>query len=278
MRLRPPQGGRIEVLGQDVASLTAQSRQALRHRLQVVFQDPTASLNPLLRVADIIGEPLRIQGVPPDERRLRTEELLGLVELPRNVAWVRPSRLSGGQRQRVAIARALATGPRLVLLDEPVSALDASLRAGVMDLLDALRDRLRLSYLLVSHDIRLVRRSVDEVAVLYLGRVVERGRAADVLEQPRHPYTRALIDASPTTDPAVERGRPRIVLPGDPHRASGPSAGCRFRNRCPMFPMLADPVRRLCVGEQPELRRISPEVEHAVACHGNPLQTIVTCA
>ncbi|MFD4830666.1 dipeptide ABC transporter ATP-binding protein [Streptomyces uncialis] len=275
LRLEPPGNGRIEVLGHDLAGLTPESRRALRHQMQVVFQDPTASLDPRMRVTDIVAEPLKIQGVSREDRERRVTKLLNLVELPQHIAQDRPGRLSGGQRQRVAIARALATRPRLVLLDEPVSALDAPLRAGMMELLDTLRTKMRLSYLLVSHDIQLVRRSADRVAVMYLGKVVETGPAADVLEHPQHPYTRALIDASPSTDPAVERGRERVLLRGDTEGPCTASTGCAFRPRCPLFPTLDGPTRRRCAEEEPELQQADPEIHQLAACHAKFLKTIV---
>ncbi|MGW0122468.1 dipeptide ABC transporter ATP-binding protein [Streptomyces sp. NPDC003327] len=253
LRLRAPEAGRIEVLGRDTAGLTAAARRAVRREVGVVFQDPSASLDPRMRVAEIVTEPLAVQGVPAPQRALRAAELLDLVELPARLAGARPTRLSGGQRQRVAIARALSTRPRLVLLDEPVSALDVPLRAGVMDLLDGLRHELGLSYVLVSHDIDVVRRSADRVVVLYLGRVVESGPTADVLERPLHPYTRALTDASLTLDPERERNRERITLRGDPAAPSPKDAGCAFRHRCPLLPSLDAAVRERCAGTRPAL-------------------------
>ncbi|MFD7324089.1 dipeptide ABC transporter ATP-binding protein [Streptomyces sp. NPDC059875] len=272
LRLRAPEAGRIEVLGHDTARLSAAARREVRRDVGVVLQDPAASLDPRMRVAEIVAEPLAVHGVPAAERASRAAELLRLVELPAEVAGVRPTRLSGGQRQRVAIARALSTRPRLVLLDEPVSALDVALRAGVMDLLDGLRASLGLSYVLVSHDIDVVRRSADRVAVLYLGRVVESGRTRDVLERPRHPYTRALIDASPTLDPVRERSRERIVLRGDPVAPTGTVAGCAFRSRCPLLPSLDAAVRELCEGARPGLVQVGPPGEghgQLAACHAD---------
>lgn len=272
LRLRPPEAGRIEVLGHDTAQLTATARREVRRDVGVVFQDPAASLDPRMRVAEIVAEPLAVQGVRAPERAARAAQSLRLVGLPPEVAGVRPTRLSGGQRQRVAIARALSTRPRLVLLDEPVSALDVALRADVMDLLDGLRASLGLSYVLVSHDIDVVRRSADRVAVLYLGRVVESGRTRDVLERPRHPYTRALIDASPTLDPVRERSRERIVLRGDPVGPAGTDEGCAFRHRCPLLPSLDAAVRVLCDGVRPGLAQVGPDGEghgQLVACHAD---------
>ncbi|MEU4063134.1 ABC transporter ATP-binding protein [Streptomyces wedmorensis] len=272
LRLGPPETGRIEVLGHDTARLSSAARRQVRRDVGVVFQDPAASLDPRMRVAEIVAEPLAVQGVPTAEQAVRAAELLRLVELPPEVAEVRPTRLSGGQRQRVAIARALSTRPRLVLLDEPVSALDVALRAGVMDLLDGLRASLGLAYVLVSHDIDVVRRSADRVAVMYLGRVVESGRTGDVLERPCHPYTRALIDASPTLDPVRERNRERIVLRGDPVAPAGEDAGCAFRHRCPLFPSLDAAVRELCGDVRPGLVQVVPNGEghgQLAACHAD---------
>ncbi|MBB5937709.1 dipeptide ABC transporter ATP-binding protein [Streptomyces zagrosensis] len=273
LRLAAPQSGRIDVLGHDLSRLTPRDRRELRRQVQVVFQDPAASLDPRMRVGDIIAEPLDIQRASAAHRATRVEELLTMVELPPGTERLRPGLLSGGQRQRVAIARALATKPRLVLLDEPVSALDASLRVGMMRLLDNLRATMGLSYLLVSHDIQLVRRSADQVAVLYLGKVVEHGPAWSVLENPQHPYTRALVDASPTTDPARERSRERVVLLGDPHAT--PGVGCAFRPRCPLFPVSDEATRGSCVTSEPELRQTHPEKRQFAACHSRQLKTII---
>ncbi|MER7404929.1 ABC transporter ATP-binding protein [Streptomyces sp. NPDC000070] len=269
LRLAPPEHGRIEVLGHDLALLDARTRKALRHRIQIVFQDPSASLDPRMTVADIIAEPLRAAGRSRTERAARVGELLDLVDLPADAGERRPGRLSGGQRQRVAIARALALEPDLVLLDEPVSALDTALRADIMELLDTLRARLGLSYLLVSHDIPLVRRYADRVAVMYLGRVVDIGTAAEVLDDPAHPYTRGL--RASVLEPAVGAPRsdqeavPAGELPS-PLAGATPS-GCAFRTRCPAVDRLAPHERRLCHEREPELLPITSVSGRRVACH-----------
>lgn len=272
MGLRPPQAGRVEVLGHDLATLNRSDRSALRRRMQLVFQDPSSSLDPLMTVADLIGEPLALGGEPAEARGRRVAELLDLVELEQAVARARPGRLSGGQRQRVAIARALATRPRLLLLDEPVSALDAPLRAGVMDLLDRLRGELGLAYVLVSHDVHLVRRCADDVAVLYRGRLVEHGPTAAVLSRPRHPYTRALVDAALGTDPHTERHRGRVLLVEDTTIPTIGGTGCAFRPRCPLLTDLDSGSRRLCAERDPSPPRghcpPRPDAtEWTAACH-----------
>lgn len=261
LRLSRPQGGRVTVLGQDAAALRAADRKALRRDVQVVFQDPYASLNPRMRVADIIAEPLlthriRIGG--------RVEELLALVGLEPGHARRFPHALSGGQRQRVALARALALKPRLLLLDEPVSALDAAVQAGVMELLEGLRARLGLACLFVTHDLALVRGFADRVAVMHMGRVVEIGSVADVYGTPAHPYTRALMDAIPSPHPMRSRPRP-FRLHGDPPDPMTGHLGCRFRARCPHYVTLTPDDRRLCEDHDPFPHAMA--ADHSVACH-----------
>ncbi|WP_329093683.1 ABC transporter ATP-binding protein [Actinomadura citrea] len=261
LRLSRPQEGRVTVLGQDAAALRAADRKALRKDVQVVFQDPYASLNPRMRVADIIAEPLITHRMPVGGR---VEELLALVGMEPGHARRFPHALSGGQRQRVALARALALQPRLLLLDEPVSALDATVQAGVMDLLEGLRVRLGLACLFVTHDLALVRGFADRVAVMHMGRVVEIGPVADVYGAPAHPYTRALLDAIPS--PRPERNRPRpFLLHGDP---SGPMTGllgCRFRARCQHYATLTPDDRLRCEGHDPMPHAMA--ADHSVACH-----------
>ncbi|SDI23305.1 peptide/nickel transport system ATP-binding protein [Actinokineospora alba] len=264
LRLRKPMAGTVELLGHDLATLRSRPRDALRREVQVVLQDPTASLNPRMTVADLIAEPLRIQGVARRECRERVSELIGLVDLPGDSAGRVPGQLSGGQRQRVAIARALAPGPRLVLLDEPVSALDTVLRAGIMDLLNQLRDRLELAFLMVSHDIALTRRSVERVAVMYLGRIVDTGPAGAVLDDPVHPYTRALVAATPLLDVRAERARERLTLAGELPSAVEALGGCAFRGRCPVFVSLSSSDRALCTEVEPVLVPVGAQ---QVACH-----------
>ncbi|SEG61034.1 peptide/nickel transport system ATP-binding protein [Thermomonospora echinospora] len=265
LRLRAPQAGRIAVLGQDTATLTAARRKALRRDVQVVFQDPLASLDPRMRVADILAEPLTAHGARRRAAAGRVGELLALVGLGAELAGRYPGNLSGGQRQRVAIARALATEPRLVLLDEPVSALDVSVQAGVLNLLEDLKARLGLAYLLVAHDLAVVRHVADRVAVMYLGRIVELGEVPQVYHRPAHPYTRALLSAVPVPDPPRERRRRSVALPGDRPDPADPPAGCRFRTRCPRHAAL-DPVRaRRCLQVDPEPVRVGDD--QLTACH-----------
>ncbi|TDD65309.1 ABC transporter ATP-binding protein [Actinomadura darangshiensis] len=249
LRLARPQEGRVNVLGHDTASLRASRRKALRRDVQVVFQDPYASLNPRMRVADILAEPLTTHGVPIGDR---VRELLEVVGLEPGHARRYPHALSGGQRQRVAIARALALEPRLLLLDEPVSALDASAQTRVMKLLQDLRVRLGLAFLLVAHDLALVRSSADRVAVMYMGRIVEIGSVDDVYGAPAHPYTRALLDVAPLPD----------------HLEALPM-GCRFRARCPHYVTLTAHDRRPCDEHDPELRsvKLGDGPDQSVACH-----------
>lgn len=250
LRLSRPQKGRVVVLGQDTASLSARRRKALRRDVQVVFQDPVASLNPRMRVADIIAEPLTAHAFPSSLTESRVRELLELVGLESDHARRYPHALSGGQRQRVAIARAIALEPRLLLLDEPVSALDASTRASIIVLLESLQDRLGLAYLLVAHDLAVVHRIADRIAVMYMGRIVELGPTHDVYQAPAHPYTRALLQRAP--------------LQGEPPDPMSPLAGCRFRSRCPRYVTLAEQDARLCDEQDPEPLK---DPDRSVACH-----------
>jgi peptide/nickel transport system ATP-binding protein len=265
LELTPPEDGSVTVLGKDVGSLGRGGRKGLRRDVQVVFQDPMASLDPRLPVGDIIDEPLRAFGVPADQRRARVRELLNLVGLSPEHANRYPADFSGGQRQRIGIARALALEPRLLVLDEPVSALDVSIQAGVLNLLEDLKVRLGLSYLFVAHDLSVVRHIADRVAVMYLGRLVEVGDAAHVFERPTHPYTQALLSAVPIPDPVAERQRARILVRGDlPSPANLPS-GCRFRSRCPLYTELSADEQRRCVEVDPVLQSRGGDLESA--CH-----------
>ncbi|WP_219471789.1 dipeptide ABC transporter ATP-binding protein [Nonomuraea rhizosphaerae] len=262
LELTRPQQGRIVVLGQDTAALTPRARMAVRRDMQVVFQDPLASLDPRMTVHDILAEPLRTHGRPVS----RVRELIRLVGLDAEHAARYPQDFSGGQRQRIGIARALALEPRLLALDEPVSALDVSIQAGVINLLDRLRTELGLSYLFVAHDLAVVRCIADRVAVMYLGRIAEIGPVGAVYDAPAHPYTQALLSAIPLPDPVRERSRRRILLEGDLPSPADPPSGCRFRTRCPKFrTVLSDDERGLCVAEEPDVRPVT--ADQGAACH-----------
>ncbi|GLW07954.1 putative ABC transporter ATP-binding protein [Microtetraspora sp. NBRC 13810] len=262
LELAAPQRGTIAVLGRDTARLRAGDRTAIRRDLQVVFQDPLAALDPRMTVHDILAEPLRAHGRPPGPR---VRELLGLVGLEAEHAGRYPREFSGGQRQRIGIARALALEPRLVVLDEPVSALDVSIQAGVVNLLAELKERLGLSYLFVAHDLAVVRHIADRVAVMHLGRIAEIGQVDRVYAAPAHPYTQALLSAVPLPDPARERARRRILLEGDLPNPASPPSGCRFRTRCPRFTALGPAERDRCVREEPEVRLLGGD--QGAACH-----------
>ncbi|RJQ80712.1 ABC transporter ATP-binding protein [Pseudonocardiaceae bacterium YIM PH 21723] len=267
LELRAPMGGSIEVLGQDVSTLDSRRRRALRRDLQVVFQDPYGSLDPRMTVGEILAEPLRVHGFGRAHIGRRVPELLDLVGLRGDHAQRFPAEFSGGQRQRVAIARALACEPKLLLLDEPVSALDVSVRAGVLNLLRELQIRLGLSTVFVAHDLAVVRNIADRVAVMHLGRIVECGPVAEVFAHPAHPYTRALLSAVPIPDPVRERARTRIVLAGDPPSPATPPTGCRFRTRCFVFEVLDDEQRGACIRTDPDRRSPDGMIDHDVACH-----------
>ncbi|WP_037069934.1 ABC transporter ATP-binding protein [Pseudonocardia acaciae] len=276
--LAAPTAGSVEVLGRDVSGLDRSARKAIRRDLQVVFQDPIASLDPRLPVGDVIAEPLLVHGVPASRRQARVRELLRLVGLRPEHAERYPAEFSGGQRQRIGIARALALEPKVLVLDEPVSALDVSIQAGVINLLDELRDRLGLAYLFVAHDLSVVRHLADRVAVMYLGKLVETGSVASVFRAPRHPYTQALLSAIPIPDPAVERRRERILLRGDLPNPADPPSGCRFRGRCPLFPTLGPLAQQLCLDVEPPRQPPedgTAEPGHEVACHHARVREVV---
>ncbi len=275
--LLPPQEGTIAVLGNEVAGLSRQARMGIRRDLQVVFQDPMASLDPRLPVSDILAEPLRTHGVGGAERDARVRELLTLVGLDPKLHLARyPSEFSGGQRQRIGIARALALRPKLIVLDEPVSALDVSIQAGVLNLLEKLKTELGLSYLFVAHDLSVVRHIADRVAVMYLGRIVEIGDVDTVFHAPSHPYTQALLSAIPLPDPAAERARERVLLKGDLPSPANPPSGCRFRSRCPLHAELDEIRAQRCVDEDPVLKTdAAPGRDHAAACHFATVREVV---
>jgi peptide/nickel transport system ATP-binding protein len=265
LNLTRPMGGRVVVLGQDAAALDGRRRRQLRRNLSVVFQDPMASLDPRMPVGDILAEGLRTYGVPAAERAARVRELLRLVGLAPDHASRYPNEFSGGQRQRIGIARALALEPKVVVLDEPVSALDVSIRAGVINLLEQLKEKLSLAYLFVAHDLSVVRHIADRVAVMYLGRIAEIGTTRAVFDTPSHPYTQALLSAIPIPDPTRERTRRRILLEGDLPSPSNPPSGCRFRTRCPTYAALDEGRRQLCRDVEPD--PYPQGGDHAAACH-----------
>lgn len=258
LRLEEATGGAVIFEGQDVFRLPPRPLRALRQRMQIVFQDPSGALNPRMTVGDAIAEGLEIHRLLPSaEIPARVSALLQEVGLAAEMASLYPHELSGGQRQRVGIARALAVGPSFLVLDEPVSALDVSVQAQVLNLLLDLQRHRGLAYLFIAHDLAVVRQVAHRVAVMYLGQIVESGPTEDVLARPRHPYTQALIAAAPEPDPDVPLAR--LVLPGEPPDPSRPPPGCRFNPRC------GHPARNsLCVSEPPLLRPLGPV---QVACH-----------
>jgi peptide/nickel transport system ATP-binding protein len=265
LELVKPQDGAIRVNNVDTRGLDRSARRALRRDLQVVFQDPLAALDPRLPVSDILAEPMRTHGVAKAEVESRIGELLELVGLDRSMAGRYPQEFSGGQRQRIGIARALALTPKVIVLDEPVSALDVSIRAGVINLLMELRAEFGLSYLFVAHDLSVVRVIANRVAVMYLGKIVEIGNVDSVYDFPSHPYTQALLSAIPIPDPRKERERQRILLKGDLPSPADPPSGCRFRTRCFKYEALEPPLRQRCEEEVPPLYPQGDD--HAAACH-----------
>jgi peptide/nickel transport system ATP-binding protein len=265
LELQTPEAGRVVILGRDTAGLDKKGKRDLRRDLSVVFQDPLASLDPRMPIQDVIAEPMRTHGMSSRDIKKRVKELLALVGLDPDHAERYPQQFSGGQRQRIGIARALALDPKLIVLDEPVSALDVSIQAGIINLLEELRARLGLSYLFVAHDLAVVRHIADRVAVMYLGRIAEIGEVNAVYEAPAHPYTQALLSAIPLPDPRLERRRERIVLEGDLPSPANPPSGCRFRTRCQKFAGLDMEQQAKCINEEPELSQL--ETDHSAACH-----------
>jgi oligopeptide/dipeptide ABC transporter ATP-binding protein len=268
LNLIRPTAGQVLFRGRDVVPLTRRQMRPLRREMQIVFQDPFASLDPRMTVNEIVAEPLRIHGRygSPRDGRAQVGELLHSVGLNPEHGNRYPHEFSGGQRQRVGIARALALRPSVLVLDEPVSALDVSIQAGVINLLEKLQETFAVSYLLISHDLSVVRHVAHEVAVMYLGRIVERAPTDALFDRPAHPYTRALISAIPLPDPHRERGRRRIILTGDVPSPISPPSGCRFRTRCPLYArLLNNRERQQCTGEIPAL--VDRGQGHDVACH-----------
>ncbi|HVM18630.1 MAG TPA: ABC transporter ATP-binding protein [Egibacteraceae bacterium] len=259
LRLYEPTDGRILFEDTDVASLSGKDMRRLRRRMQMVFQDPYSSLNPRQNIGNAIAEPLRVHGTEGGDVEARVQQLLEVVGLPADARNRYPHEFSGGQRQRIGLARSLALNPDLIVADEPVSALDVSIQAQIINLLEDLQDEFSLTYLFIAHDLAVVRHISDRIAVMYLGTIVEVAPAADLYDTPLHPYTKALLSAVPIPDPAVETTRERIILHGDMPSPADPPPGCRFHTRCPFV----QPTR--CADEVPVLRELRSG--HTAACH-----------
>lgn len=259
LQLYRPTSGQVLFDGVDLVTLKGNELRKMRRRMQMIFQDPYASLNPRMTVAEIIGEPLLIHGVAKGKAiQERVEQLLELVGLNPAFSNRYPHEFSGGQRQRIGVARALALQPDLIVCDEPISALDVSIQAQVVNLLEDLQQQMGLTYLFIAHDLSMVRHISDRVAVMYLGVLVELADRNDLYNNPLHPYTQALLSAVPIPDPFVEEKRRRIILEGDVPSPVNPPSGCRFRTRCKY-------AKELCSEAKPEWRELQPG--HFVACH-----------
>jgi oligopeptide/dipeptide ABC transporter ATP-binding protein len=261
--LEPVTSGHVLVDGEDVTTLHGRRLRHKRRDMQLMFQDPYSSLDPRMRVGAILREPLQIQRIGTRvERTARVAELLRDVGLPPSAVERFPHEFSGGQRQRVGLARALALNPKLVVADEPVSALDVSIRSQLLNLMNRLQDRLRLTYVVISHDLSVVKYVADRIGVMYLGKLVEIGSGDDIYRRPAHPYTAGLVSAIAVPDPEVERRKRGVAVAGELPSATDPPSGCRYRTRCPR-------AQDLCTAEEPPLRRFGPG--HRAACHF-PLQ------
>ena len=260
LRLYEPTAGRIVFDGQDITSLSQNQLRPLRRRMQMVFQDPYASLNPRHSVGRIVGEPLRVHGIAgKKDTKRRVRELLEVVGLPADAASRYPHEFSGGQRQRIGLARSLALNPDFIVCDEPVSALDVSIQAQIVNLLEALQREFDLTYLFIAHDLAVVRHISDRIAVMYLGTIVELSPAEELYDNPLHPYTISLLTAVPIPDPVIERQRERILLAGDLPSPANPPPACRFHTRCPYV----QPTR--CKTDVPALRKLADG--HLASCH-----------
>jgi oligopeptide transport system ATP-binding protein len=259
LQLYRPTAGKVLLEGQDLTRVGGGELRRTRRKMQMIFQDPYASLNPRMTVGSIIAEPLEIHGLAKGKaKQERVAELLRLVNLNPYFANRYPHEFSGGQRQRIGVARALAVEPELIICDEPISALDVSIQAQIINLLEELQAELGLTYLFIAHDLSVVRHISDRVAVMYVGKIVEQTDSNTLYQQPLHPYTRALLSAVPVPDPAVERRRRRIILTGDPASPVNPPAACRFHPRCPF-------AQDLCHEVEPPLAEVRPG--HWVSCH-----------
>lgn len=260
LRMTPITEGRVEFEGKDIAGYSAAAMRGIRRRIQMVYQDPYGSLNPRMKVGDIIGEPLVVHNVDTEQEvyRARIQELLRLVGLRPDMAERYPHEFSGGQRQRISIARAVALNPALVICDEPVSALDVSIQAQVVNLFQELQERLGLSYLFIAHDLAVVRHVSHRIAVMYLGRIVEVAPRNELYKAPLHPYTQGLLAAVPIPNPSAEALRPQQVILGEPPSVMNPPSGCRFHPRCPM-------AMKVCAEVDPPLRDMGEG--RAAACH-----------
>ncbi|MBY4797033.1 dipeptide ABC transporter ATP-binding protein [Collinsella sp. AGMB00827] len=259
MRLNRPTAGKVFFEGRDVASMNKADLKAMRREMQFIFQDPYASLNPRMTIGEIVSEPMTIHKIGTREERMeRVRELLDLVGLNPEHINRYPHEFSGGQRQRVGIARAFSLRPKLIICDEPVSALDVSIQAQVLNLLKELQERFGTAYLFIAHDLSVVQHISDRVAVMYLGKMVELSDWKRLYAQPSHPYTQSLLSAVPVPDPDIQRDRRRIILAGDPPSPINPPSGCRFHTRCPI-------AQEICSKEAPEFKETSPG--HFCACH-----------
>ncbi len=258
IRLIDPTAGTIEFMGEDITHLRGEALRARRREMAMIFQDPYSSLDPRQTVGDIVGEPIDIFGLAKGpERQDRIYELLRVVGMNPRFADRYPHEFSGGQRQRIGIARALAAEPSLIICDEPISALDVSIQAQIINLLEGLQSKFELTYLFIAHDLSVVKHISDRVAVMYLGKIVETAPGRELYRHPRHPYTGSLLSAIPIPDPLVERGRERLILQGDVPSPVNPPSGCRFRTRCPR-------VREHCAEEEPPLESFG--ADHRAAC------------
>jgi len=259
LQLIPPTSGSVTFEGREIAGLGSRAARGLRSDMQMVFQDPYASLNPRKRIAQIVGDPMRLHGiVDRDGVKVAVQELLERVGLNPEHYNRFPHEFSGGQRQRIGIARALSLNPKLIIADEPVSALDVSIQAQIINLLEDLQEELQLTYIFVAHDLSVVRHVADRIAVMYLGKIVEIGPAEAVYNTPIHPYTQALLSAVPIPDPRANAARRQIVLEGDVPSPADPPPACRFHTRCPR-------ATEICSAEEPAL--IDHGGEHFAACH-----------